>query len=296
LILCYDGDKTVLKLKWTTTDTLRQAWWRLVSFVIPLLMVAAGFEFILDRNLGGIAWLLAAGVVSKIGTGFLRRAEGLKFNTLKSGEYRSRALRVARGMDVTLRRVFVVPAGKGHLTNAYGMSNAIALTDNLGLYLNDRQIEFVTAHEVAHAKLRHGRKHLLLVVTIFSITALSLFLLPLETDHFRPLFQVVAIFGPLIALYYCSRRFEYSADRKAIEFTDGPEIAIRALAKLHQVLELPAASDAFTELFMTHPTFAHRVGAIVKNGQVPVERLTRILEGAGVAVIAPHDVPCYDAL
>jgi Zn-dependent protease with chaperone function len=289
LILCYDGDKTVLKLKWTTTDTLRQAWWRLASFVIPLLMAAAGFEFILDRNLGGIAWLLAAGVVSKIGTGFLRQAEGLKFNTLKSGEYRSRALRVARGMDVTLRRVFVVPAGKGHLTNAYGMSNAIALTDNLGLYLNDRQIEFVTAHEVAHVKLRHGRKHLLLVVTIFSITGLSLFLLPLQTDHFRPLFQVVAIFGPLIALYYCSRRFEYSADRKAIEFTDGPEIAIRALAKLHQVLELPAASDAFTELFMTHPTFAHRVGAIVKNGQVPVERLNRILQDAGVALIAPHD-------
>ncbi len=291
LILCYDGDKTVLRLKWTTTDTLLQAWWRLVSFVIPLLMVAAGFEFILDRNLGGIAWLLAAGVVSKIGTGFLRRAEGLKFNTLKSGEYRNRALRVARGMDVTLRRVFVVPAGKGHLTNAYGMSNAIALTDNLGLYLNDRQIEFVTAHEVAHVKLRHGRKHLLLVVTIFSITALSLFLFPLQTEHFRPLFQVVAIFGPLIALYYCSRRFEYSADRTAIEFTNDPEIAIRALAKLHQVLELPAASEAFTELFMTHPTFVHRVGAIVKNGQVPVERLTRILEEAGMALIAPHDVP-----
>ena len=291
LILCYDGDKTVLRLKWTTTDTLRQAWWRLVSFVIPLLMVAAGFEFILERNLGGIAWLLAAGVVSKIGTGFLRRAEGLKFNTLKSGEYRNRALRVARGMDVTLRRVFVVPAGKGHLTNAYGMSNAIALTDNLGLYLNDRQIEFVTAHEVAHVKLRHGRKHLLLVVTIFSTTVLSLFLFPLQTEHFRPLFQVVAIFGPLIALYYCSRRFEYSADRKAIEFTDDPEIAIRALAKLHQVLESPAASDAFTELFMTHPTFAHRVGAIVKNGQVPVERLTRILEEAGMALVAPRNVP-----
>jgi len=42
---------------------------------------------------------------------------------------------------------------------------------------------------------------------------------------------------------------------------------------------------------MTHPTFAHRVGAIVKNGQVPVERLTRILEDAGMALIAPRDVP-----
>jgi Zn-dependent protease with chaperone function len=286
LILCYGVDKTVLRLKWTTADTLRQAWWRLVSFVIPLLMVAAGFEIILDRNLGGVAWLLFAGVVSMVGTVFLRRAEGMKLHKLKSGEFRNRALRVARGMEVTLRRVYVVPAGKGHLTNAYGMSNAIALTDNLGKYLDEGQIEFVIAHEVAHVKLKHGRMLLLLAVTIFSITAISLFLLPLQTKDFRPLFQLVAIMGPLIALYYCSRRFEYSADREAIEFTDDSELAIRALAKLHQVRELPAASDAFTELFMTHPTFAHRVRAVVNNGQISADRLTCILEEAGMTVIA----------
>ncbi len=194
-------------------------------------------------------------------------------------------------MGVTLRRVFVVPAGKGHLTNAYGMSNAIALIDNLGQHLNDRQMEFVVAHEVAHVKLKHGRIHLLLVVTIFLAVALSLFLLPLQTKNLRPLFQVVAILGPLIALYYCSRRFEYSADREAIEFTEAPEIAVRALAKLHQVRELPAASDAFTELFMTHPTFAHRVGAIVNKGQIPADRLPGVLEEAGIAFMAAHNPP-----
>jgi Zn-dependent protease with chaperone function len=289
LLLCSEVDRTVLRLKWTTTDSVRQAWWRLVSFVIPLLMLAAGFELILGREIRGIAWLLAAGVVSKIGTGFLRRAEGLKFNTLKSGEYRNRALRVARGMDVTLRRVFVVPAGKGHLTNAYGMSNAIALTDSLGQHLNDRQMDFVVAHEVAHVKLKHGRKHLLLVVAIFTGTALSLFLLSLQTKNLHPLFQLLAIFGPLIALYYCSRRFEYSADREAIEFTDAPEIAVQALAKLHHSRELPAASDPFTELFMTHPTFAHRVGAIVNRGQIPAERLPSLLEEAGMTVTATRN-------
>ena len=108
-------------------------------------------------------------------------------------------------MDVTLRKVFVVPAGKGHLTNAYGMSNAIALTDSLGQHLNDRQMDFVVAHEVAHVKLKHGRKELLLVVTIFTITALSLFLFSLQIKNLRPLsplFQLLAIFGPLVALYY----------------------------------------------------------------------------------------------
>jgi Zn-dependent protease with chaperone function len=290
LFLCSEVDKTILRLKWTTADSVRQAWWRLVSFVIPLLMVAAGFDLILDRKIRGIAWLLAAGVVSKIGTGFLRRAEGLKFNTLKSGEYRNRALRVARGMDVTLRKVFVVPAGKGHLTNAYGMSNAIALTDSLGQHLNDKQMDFVVAHEVAHVKLKHGRKHLLVVVTIFTITGLSLFLLSLRTTNLHPLFQLLAIFGPLIALYYCSRRFEYSADREAIKFTDAPEVGVQALAKLHQSRELPAASDAFTELFMTHPTFAHRVGAIVNYGQIPADRLPLVLEEVGMTITAVHSV------
>ena len=284
LLLCSEVDKSVLRLKWTSADSVRQTWWRLVSFVIPLLMLAAGFELILDREMRGIAWLLAAGVVSKIGTGFLRHAEGLKFNTLKSGGYRNRALRVARGMEVTLRKVFVVPAGKGHLTNAYGMSNAIALTDSLGQHLNDREMDFVVAHEVAHVKLKHGRKHLLLVVTIFAITALSLFLISLQTRNLHPLFQLLAIFGPLITLYYVSRRFEYSADREAIGFTDAPEIGVQALAKLNQSRELPAASDAFNELFMTHPTFAHRVGAIVNHGQIPADRLPLVLQDAGITV------------
>jgi Zn-dependent protease with chaperone function len=155
------------------------------------------------------------------------------------------------------------------------------VTDNLGQYLNDRQIEFVIAHEVAHVRLRHVRIHLLLIVMTFSITTVSLFFFSSPTSHFRPLLQLVAIFGPLIALSYSSRRFEYSADRVAIEFTDAPEIAVRALARLHQVRELPTASDAFTELFMSHPTFAHRVGAIVNDGQIPADRLTQILGSDG---------------
>jgi Zn-dependent protease with chaperone function len=284
LILCYRVDKTILRLKWTITDTLRQAWWRLVSFVIPLLMVAAGFDIILDGKVRGIAWLLVAGVVSKVGTGFLRRAEGMRFNALKSGELRTRALSIARSMGVTLGRVYVVPAGKGHLTNAYGMSNAIALTDNLGKYLTKTQIEYVVAHEMAHVKLKHGRKHLLLVITIFSTIALFLFRLPQQGIPFRPLVQVVAMIGPLVALYYCSRRFEYSADGEAVDFTGDPETAIWALANLYRVRELPAAFDRFTELFMTHPTFAHRVQAIANSGRIPADHLTHILEEAGIVV------------
>jgi Zn-dependent protease with chaperone function len=89
--------------------------------------------------------------------------------------------------------------------------------------------------------------------------------------------------GPLIVLYYCSRRFEYSADREAVDFSDDPETAIRALANLHKFRELPEAHDRFTELFMTHPTFAKRVQAIA-NGHMPNDLVADILKDSGVYV------------
>ena len=282
LLQCYTVDKSILGLKWTATDTLRQVWWRLVSFVIPLLIVAAGFGAILDGNVKGIVWLLTAGVVARVGTGFLRRAEGLKLNALKSGEFRNRALSIASRMGVSLGRVYVVPAGKGHLTNAFGMSNAIAVTDNLGKYLNKAQIEFVIAHELAHVKLKHGRKQLLVVIAIFSAIALLLFRFRQPALTFRPLVQLVVMIGPLTAVYFCSRRFEYSADREAIDYTGDPEMAVQALAKLHQSRELPAADDRLTELFMTHPTFRKRVQAIANSEHLPADRLAQILEDAGM--------------
>ncbi len=284
LFLCNTVDKTILNLKWTIADMSRQTWWRLVSSVLPLLMVAAGFDAILDGKFRGIAWLLAAGFLSKIGTGFLRLVEGMKFNALKSGELRNQSRSMARRMGVKLGRVYVVPAGKGHLTNAYGMSNAIALTDNLGNFLTKIQLEAVIAHELAHVKLKHGRKHLLLVIAIFSAMSLFLFYVHRESLPFRPLIQLVAIIGPLATLYYYSRRFEYSADEEAVDFTGDPETAIRALANLQRIRELPTATDGFTELFMTHPTLEHRVRAIADRARIPSNRLADLLKEAGIPI------------
>lgn len=282
LILCYTVDRALLKLRWSFIELLRRAWWRLASFVIPLLMVAAAFDNIFERRLGaGIAWLLCAGVLSKIGTGFLRRAEGMKLNLLKSGEQRNRALKMASRMGITLGRVYIVPAGKGHLTNAFGMSNAIGLTDNLGKYLTKAQVDFVIAHELEHVKLKHGRKDLLVVVAIFSFMTLLLFQLPQHVLLFRPIIQLAVVLGPLLAIYYFSRRFEYSADGDAVAFTGDPETAIRALINLHQVHEVPAQCDRFTELFMTHPNLARRIAAIANLGQIHPERLRRILNDEG---------------
>lgn len=280
LLSCYVVDRTVLKQRWSFAALLRRAWWRLVSFVIPLLMVASGFTLIFSGKIVGTVWLITAGVVSRVGTAFLRRAEGMKFNRLKSGELRNRALKMADHMGVTISRVYIVPAGKGHLTNAYGLSNAIGLTDSLGQHLTKTQMDYVMAHELAHVKLRHGRKDLLFVLTIYPALVLILFQLSQHAMALQPLAEITVIFGPLVAIYYLSRRFEYAADRIAVDSTGEPEIAIKALANLHTIHEVPAQCDRFTGLFMTHPSLADRVQAIARAGHIPTERLSKIMDEA----------------
>lgn len=251
--------------------------------------MAAGFTAIFNGKISGTAWLLGAGVVSRIGTVFLDRTEGMKFNLLKSGELRNRAFKMANQMGVTIARVYMVPAGKGHLTNAYGMSNAIGLTDNLGKYLTKAQVDSVIAHELAHVKLRHARKHLLLVLGIFSMMSVLLFRFSYYALHLRPIAQFVVIFGPLAVIYYFSRRFEYSADRVEVEFTGEPEIAIRSLLNLSKAGEVPMQYAKFSEFFMTHPSLARRLNAMAKIGQITAQQLSSLLVEEGVPQIARQD-------
>ena len=286
---CYATDRTFLKQRWSLFQTGLRTWWRLASFVIPLQMVAAGFSDIFEGKLTGTIWLASAGVVSKIGTGFSRLAEGIRLNRLKSGELRNRALKMASQMGVTLDRVYMVPAGKGHLTNAYGMSNAIGLTDNLGKYLTRPQVDSIIAHELAHVKLKHGRKDLLSVIGIFSVMTVLFFRFSRYAFPLRIFAHFAVIFGPLCAFYYISRQFEYSADRAAVEFTGEPEAAIQSLARLHKLEDVPSQHSKFSELFMTHPSLARRVDAIGRIGQVPAQRLRRILEDEGISGVATQD-------
>lgn len=280
LLLCFSTDKAVFNLRWSAVDIVRQAWWRTASFVVPLLMVVTAFDDIFDGKARGIVWLAGAGLAAKIGTIFFHQAEGMKLHEARSGETRNRALSIARKMGASIDRVFIVPAGKGHLTNAFAGSGAIGVTDNLGKYFTRAQGEYVIAHEVAHVKHRDSFRTLQFAVISFSILALFTFFVRYFVGAFRPLLDMMVLILPVTAFYYLSRRMEYAADREAVNFTGDPETAIRALAKLYQVSEVPIRCSRFTELFLTHPAFMRRVQAIARVGQLPDERVNDILRNA----------------
>ena len=285
-VLNFSTDKTVSCLHWSHMAIARQAWWSVVQNVISMLMIAAGFEAIYAGHYIGILWLFGAAVTHRVGLIFQRLAEGMRFNRLKSGELRNRSFAMARKMGINLDSVCMVPAGKGHLTNAFGASNMIALTDALPKYLNERQVDSVIAHELIHVKHKHGRMGSFMMVATFSALVLLMFKIPDRMMQLRPLLDITIIFIPMIVYYYLSRRAEFEADREAVLYTGDPETAIRGLANLYKSASVPIRCNKLSELFQTHPSLTRRVLAIAQVGEMPKDRVTKVLKETGLLAVA----------
>ena len=278
-LICYNVDRVLLARRWMPIDLLRLAFWRTVSPTASLLFAAAGFDAISNHRLIGLLWLGTAAILALLGMSRLRLAEGMKLKEVKGGEFYKRALVLAKATKTPLKRVCVVPAGKGHLTNAYGGSQAIAVTDNFGKFLTSAQLDFVIGHELEHAKGKHGRKKLLITAGTVAGIAIAAFFVPRVLTPFRALLDVPAMFGPILTFYFLSRRFEYAADAAGIELTRDPETAIHALVNLHRITAAPVCFGKFTELFMTHPPLMRRAIAIGEKGGLSSDQIFQAVGG-----------------
>jgi len=275
-------DKTILARTWTAADIFRLAWWTTVAPPIALLMLAAGFHAFLGGIWFGWLWLAGAGIAAIAGPVQLRSAQGMKLRRVKSGMLYNHAFRLAKKVGVDLDRVYVVPPGKGHLTNAFGLWRGIALTDNFGEYLDGRQLDFVIGHELAHVKGRHTRKEFSVNLALFVVLAIVSSMLSPRTVVFRAVFVFIALLVPLLVIYSISRYIEYSCDRKAISFTNDPEAGLHALVNLYRMTGAPIACSRVVELFMTHPSLTNRLNAITRAAGIPVSRASAVLIEEGL--------------
>ena len=276
------ADRAILARTWTAADILRLTCWNTVSPPIALLMLSAGFHAILEGLWVGMFWLLGAGIAAVVGPMQLQAAQGITLRRVKSGTLYNRAFRLARKVGVHLDRVYVVPPGRGHLTNAFGLWRGIALTDNFGEYLSGPQLDFVIGHELVHVKGRHTRKKLSMVLLLVVVLVLLSFSLSHAAAASRPILILTALLVPLLAIYCLSRYFEYSCDREAIGFTNDPESGLHALVNLYRMTGSPVKCGRIVELFMTHPSLTNRLEAITRAGKIPVSRASAILIEEGL--------------
>jgi Zn-dependent protease with chaperone function len=239
-------------------------------------MFAAGVDAIGDLSVAGIFWIVSAAILALFARIRLRAAEGFKPRPVKSGELFKQSFAMAQRMGIPLKGIFVVPAGRGQLMNAFSLPGHIGMTDICVHRIKGAQRDFFIGHELAHNQLRHGWKKLRIVAGTYLIMAALSFFLP----HLTVVWQVLLRFGliliPLMVSNAVARRFEFAADRAAVEVTEEPEAAIRALGALYYFSGVPARLGSFQELFLTPPSLGKRINAIARVGNVSVEKVNKI--------------------
>ena len=273
--------RVFLQSKWRPSDILRTTFWRNVELTIPLLLVAGSFDALVAGRWRGLFGLVLAAASALLGRIQSRIAEGVKLQPVSSGETYKRAAHLARRCEIKLDKIFIVPSGPGRLTNAYGGSGFVAVTDNFGEYLNQAELDATIGHELGHVKRRHGRRTLRAMAITYSVTIGAL-LWPARTwPSVRPVLDLVIVLAPILFSNYLSRRFEFEADRYGLAVSGSAETSIRALALMCRKAGGLADCNPVVELFMTHPSLKRRAEKFALAGGVERAVAYKILAETG---------------
>jgi len=205
-----------------------------------------------------------------------------KIIPLGDEELTTRISNLAKGAGIKVENVFSFDMSKNtKKANAaftgLGKTKRIILGDTL---LNDYtkdEIETVIAHELGHYKHNHIIKNLIFGTVSSFLTFFIISILyknSLSWFYFENITQIAAL--PLLSLWamifgliqspignILSRKYEYEADRYAIESTLKPESFIKTLNKLTDQNLGDREPHPFVEwFFYSHPSIKNRINAI----------------------------------
>lgn len=208
------------------------------------------------------------------------------FYPLKNKELEAKILELASRADIPAEHVFEVNmAEKTNALNAYvtgiGANSRIVLWDTTLNRLNDDQILFIMAHEMAH----YVEKHLYIGITGYLLLSLVGLYLTSRIMNWAitrygkdlkvgnigdirslPLFLMILsmlAFASSPLSNFVSRYQETRADRYAIEMTDRPEAAITSFQELSRAGLSQVNPPLLVKIFRYgHPTMLERISRL----------------------------------
>jgi len=279
-ILSYPVQARVRGTDWTRQEIFRQTVWGQVAGVLPIVLVGGGVIALAKGHSGaGVLWLAGAFAARMVAMKKLAQALDLTPHALTTGELRDRIFALADKAGVKLQQIFLLPAGKGRLANAFAMQgNIVLLTDYLLRKLNKREVDAVMAHELAHLKGKHIGKALTVYLlglgaaVVFYPFISALFGMP-RWVPVMPLLVMLALFVHLLF----SRRREREADAGAYKLTGDAEGLITGLVKVNRLSLLPIKWGKWDERLSTHPSTVRRAQALARLAGIPSGRLEALL-------------------
>jgi len=282
VIISHPVQEQLRGLQWTRKELVLQAVYALSSALLPILLAVKGIGALARGDFRlAILLIFAALVVKFIARVKLQKDMGMQPQALTTGELRDAAFGMAQRLGVKLQQIYVIPAGKAQMANAFARTgNTIAFTDYLLQRMSRREVNYILGHELSHLRLKHLQKLSFafvgsLFAGIFLLTALRASLPPSPFFRYGILFSVMTL-GP----YFWSRRFEFAADAGAVQATGDPEAAISALFKLASLNMHPLHWGKWSEQWLTHPSTLRRAQAIARKASIPIERVPEIARTA----------------
>lgn len=281
-------------MEWSQSELARRSIWGLAAGFVPGFLLLAGISKIdVDPRLG-VIYVGAALIFQIIVGGRGRKVLGMQLCALTVGELRDRIFALAQKAGVRVRQVYVLPAGKWRMANAFAMQgNNVLLTDYLLQHLSKREVDAIVAHELAHLQRRDPRRLWTIIVLVGAAAGVLISVLDATgaaTWERLPFIAAGAVLLALLLFYFFARRFERGADAGAVALTGDPEALITALARMMRVNLLPMHWGKWDERFLTHPSTLRRVEAIAARGGISPERLQEILKAT------PAEVERYSLL
>jgi Zn-dependent protease with chaperone function len=178
---------------------------------------------------------------------------------------------IAAHAGVTVRRVFMT---KGRLPNAYATAfNSVGMTSGLTELMEPDEVRAVLAHEIGHLKYRHPQRTLVAaLIANFCFFGLWTLLEHYTAGHNAAYAKIVSdsfVFYMVALNFFVAlvtgagrRRREREADEFAVEFTNDPDLVIRALTKIHDLGLQPHRLRRSDEALQAHPSLDARIEAI----------------------------------
>ncbi|MGA3091413.1 MAG: M48 family metalloprotease [Terriglobales bacterium] len=294
---------------WSRLEFLQQQLATIGAQLVPMMLFLAALQLIRQKIELAIGMLILAYVMVLVFRHLKLRLMKTFPQALTTGELRDRVFSLATRMGVKLNQVLVLPAGKGQVANAYASAKStVMFTDYLLQHLTKREVDAVTAHELAHLEHKHPTKRAIAFMAalflpayfsslsgiLMAVVSIPLALLRLGTPaaaqllpHFYPAMvafeqwqqrDFILVLLGLTGFYCLSRRFENQADRTAVIITSDPEAQITGLLKLSRLNMMPIQVAKASEGWLTHPSTVRRAKRIAEAGGMAPARLREILE------------------
>ena len=284
---------------WTRREFLIEQLVNVGAQALPLMfLLAAASNLAMDGALSTIFFLCT--IVSWIVFRSLKMRVSNSYPfALTRGELRDRVFALAAKAGVTIKQIFVLPAGKGQIANAYATGGQVVMfTDYLLQHLTKREVEGVAAHEIAHIQLGHVKKR--------ALTFYAVLMVPAFLGGFAEIFMrswsvannsrashayhalawfwqwsqrdfILLLLG-LLLFYFVSRRYEHQADERGALLTGDPEAQISGLLKLSRLNLMPVQWGRGTGSWLTHPSLLRRAESIAASSGMSADQLSAVLE------------------